>query len=314
VTGRFGFLGRRVLQLIPVALGITVLVFFLLRLVPGDPARQILGQHYTPKAAAEIHHKLGLDQPLWTQYRIFMDRLVHGELGDSVYYNQSAGSLVAERFPATVFLICYAGILAAVISIPMGIIAALRRGGIFDQATRIGTLITFAMPPFWFGIILILFFALKLQLFPVSGYGHGFSDHIWHLFLPALTIALAFSTILTRTLRASMLSTMRMDFVDTARIKGISRTTVLLRHVVRNAIVSIVVVFGINLAYLVGGTVIVENVFAIPGLGQLLVDSVSSRDYPVVQGTTLVLAFLVVLVNLMTDLVHAALDPRVTYE
>jgi ABC-type dipeptide/oligopeptide/nickel transport system permease component len=314
VTGRFGFLGRRVLQLIPVALGITILVFFLLRLVPGDPARQILGNHYTPKAAAAIHHKLGLDEPVWTQYKLFMDRLVHGELGDSVYYNQSAGSLVAQRLPATLFLIAYAGILAALISIPIGIIAALRRGGIFDQATRIATLITFAMPPFWFGIILILFFALKLQLFPVSGYGHGLSDHVWHLFLPALTIALAFSTILTRTLRASMLSTLRMDFVDTARIKGVSRTTVLLRHVVRNAIVSIVVVFGINLAFLVGGTVIVENVFSIPGLGQLLVESVSSRDYPVVQGTTLVLAFFVVLVNLVTDVVHAALDPRVTYE
>jgi peptide/nickel transport system permease protein len=314
VSGRFGFLGRRVLQLIPVALGITVLVFFLLHLVPGDPARQILGQHYTPKAAAEIHHKLGLDQPLWTQYKLFMERLAHGELGDSVYYNQSAGSLIAERTPATVFLIVYAGVLALLISIPIGIIAALRRGGIFDQTTRVGTLIVFAMPPFWFGIILILFFALKLQMFPVSGYGHGLNDHLWHLFLPALTIALAFSTILTRTLRASMLATLRMDFVDTARIKGISRVTVLTRHVVRNAIVAIVVVFGINLAFLVGSTVLIENVFSIPGLGQLLVDSVSSRDYPVVQGTTLVLAFFVVTVNLLTDVVHAALDPRVTYE
>jgi peptide/nickel transport system permease protein len=296
VSGRFGFLGRRVLQLIPVTLGITILVFFLLHLVPGDPARQILGQHYTPEAAAEIHHKLGLDQPLWEQYKLFMDRLIHGDLGDSVYYNQSARSLIAERMPATMFLIVYAGVLAALISIPIGIIAALRRGGVFDQATRIGTLITFAMPPFWFGIILLLFFALKLQLFPVSGYGNGFS------------------TILTRTLRASMLSTLRMDFVDTARIKGVSRTTVLMRHVVRNAIVAIVVVFGINLAFLIGSTVLVENVFSIPGLGELLVGSVSSRDYPVVQGTTLVLAFLVVLVNLLTDVVHAALDPRVTYE
>jgi peptide/nickel transport system permease protein len=243
-----------------------------------------------------------------------MERLAHGELGDSVYYNQSAGSLIAERTPATVFLIVYAGVLALLISIPIGIIAALRRGGIFDQTTRVGTLIVFAMPPFWFGIILILFFALKLQMFPVSGYGHGLNDHLWHLFLPALTIALAFSTILTRTLRASMLATLRMDFVDTARIKGISRVTVLTRHVVRNAIVAIVVVFGINLAFLVGSTVLIENVFSIPGLGQLLVDSVSSRDYPVVQGTTLVLAFFVVTVNLLTDVVHAALDPRVTYE
>jgi peptide/nickel transport system permease protein len=243
-----------------------------------------------------------------------MDRLVHGNFGQSIYYNESAGALISQRLPATVFLVFYAGFLALIISIPIGIVAALRQGGIFDQVTRIGTLVAFAMPAFWVGIILILFFALKLQLFPVSGYGSGFTDHLWHLFLPALTIALAFSTILTRTLRASMLQTLRMDFVDTARIKGVSRTRVLMRHVVRNAIVSVVVVFGINLAFLVSGTVIIENVFSIPGLGQLLVDSVSSRDYPVVQGTTLVLAFFVVGVNLVTDIVYAALDPRVRYE
>ena len=314
MTGRFGFLRRRLIQLIPVVLGITVITFFLLHLVPGDPARQILGQHYTPAAAAAIHKKLGLDQPLWTQYKLFMTRLVHGNLGQSIYYNQSAGSLVAERLPATVFLIVYAAVLAAIISIPIGIVAALRQGGVFDQSTRLASLVTFAMPSFWVGIILLLVFALKLQLFPVSGYGSGFTDHLWHLFLPALTIALAFSTIVIRTLRASMLQTMRMDFVDTARIKGISRHVVLLRHVVRNAIVSVVVVFGINLAFLVSNTVIIENVFSIPGLGQLLVDSVSSRDYAVVQGTTLVLAFFVVAVNLLTDVVYAALDPRVRYE
>ena len=172
------------------------------------------------------------------------------------------------------------------------------------------------MPPFWFGIILILFFALKLQLFPVVGVRARASPATsWHLFLPALTIALAFSTILIRTLRASMLA----DAPDGLRRHrpdqgDLAADVVLMRHVVRNAIVSVVVVFGINLAFLIGGTVIVENVFSIPGLGQLLVDSVSSRDYPVVQGTTLVLAFLVVFVNLITDVVHAALDPRVTYE
>jgi peptide/nickel transport system permease protein len=314
LTGRFGFLRRRLLQLIPVVLGITILTFFLLRLIPGDPARQILGQHYTPTAAAAIHKKLGLDEPIWTQYKLFMDRLIHGNLGQSIYYNESAGSLITQRLPATLFLIVYAAVLAAIISIPVGILAALRQGGVFDQSTRLASLIAFAMPSFWVGIVLLLIFALKLQLFPVSGYGSGLSDHLWHLFLPALTIALAFSTIVIRTLRASMLQTMRMDFVDTARIKGVSRLVVVMRHVVRNAIVSVVVVFGINLAYLVSNTVIIENVFSIPGLGQLLVDSVSSRDYAVVQGTTLVLAFFVVAVNLLTDLAYAALDPRVRYE
>ncbi len=314
MTGRFGFLGRRMLELLPVLLGITILTFFLLRLIPGDPARQILGQHYTPRAARAIDHNLGLDRAIWDQYLLFMRRLFHGDLGESIYYNQSAGSLIAERLPATVFLIGYAAVLAAVFSIPTGVIAALRRGGVFDQGTRLLTLIGFAMPGFWVGIILILVFSVHLGLFPVEGYGSGFTGHLWHLFLPALTIALAFSTILVRTLRSSMLATLRMDFVDTARVKGISRWSVLRRHVLRNAILSIVVVFGINLAYLISGTVIIENVFSIPGLGSLLVGSVDSRDYSVVQGTTLVLALAVVGVNLLTDVVYAALDPRVAYE
>jgi len=192
------------------------------------------------------------------------------------------------------------------------VISALRRGGVFDQAARVWFLIAFAMPGFWLGIILILIFSIHIPLFPVNGYGTGFFGHLKYLFLPAFTIALAFSTILVRTLRASTLSVLSSDFVDTARIKGISRFAVLRRHVLRNAIISLVVVFGINLAFLISSTVLIENVFGIPGLGRLLVDSVSTRDYTVVQGTTLVFAFFVVLVNLLTDVVHAALDPRVS--
>jgi peptide/nickel transport system permease protein len=168
------------------------------------------------------------------------------------------------------------------------------------------------MPAFWLGIIMILIFAVHLHLFPVNGYGTGFTGHLRYLFLPAMTIAVAFSTVLVRTLRASTLAVLATDYVDTARIKGISRFAVLRRHVVRNAIISLVVVFGVNLAFLVSTTVLIENVFGIPGLGRLLVDSVSTRDYTVVQGTTLVFAFFVVMVNLLTDVVHAALDPRVS--
>jgi peptide/nickel transport system permease protein len=170
------------------------------------------------------------------------------------------------------------------------------------------------MPAFWLGIILILIFSVHLQLFPVNGYGNTFVQHLDHLFLPAVTIALGFSTIVIRTLRSSTLAVLSSDYVDTARIKGISRFAVLRRHVLRNAIISVVVVFGINLAFLISGTVIIENVFGIPGVGRLLVDSVSTRDYPVVQGVTLIFAFLVVAVNLVTDVVHASLDPRVVLE
>ena len=311
---RFSFIGRRLLQLIPVLFGITVITFFLLRLIPGDPALQILGQHYTPAGAKVVRHSLGLDEPLWRQYLLFLQHLFQGNLGDSITFKQSAGSVIAERLPPTLFLVAYAATLALLVSIPAGVISALRRGGIFDQTARVTTLVGFAMPGFWLGIILILIFSVHLQLFPVNGYGNTFVEHLDHLFLPAATIALGFSTIVIRTLRSSTLEVLSSDYVDTARIKGISRFAVLRRHVLRNAIISVVVVFGINLAFLISGTVIIENVFGIPGVGRLLVDSVSTRDYPVVQGVTLIFAFLVVAVNLITDVVHASLDPRVVLE
>jgi ABC-type dipeptide/oligopeptide/nickel transport system permease component len=311
---RYRFLGQRILQLIPVLFGITIITFFLLRLIPGDPALQILGEHYTPKAAAELRRSLGLDKPIWDQYLLFMRHLVHGDLGESIFYRQPARGIIFERLPATLFLVVYASVLAVIISFPIGIVSALRRSGIFDNAARVALLVAFAMPGFWLGIIFILIFAVHLHVFPVNGYGSGLVGHLDHLFLPALTIALAFTTILVRTLRASTLAVLASDYVDTARIKGISRFEVLWRHVLRNAVISLVVVYGINLAFLISGTVIIEDVFAIPGVGRLLIDSVSTRDYPVVQGVTLVFACCVVAVNLLTDVVHAALDPRVAAE
>jgi ABC-type dipeptide/oligopeptide/nickel transport system permease component len=311
---RYSFVGRRILQIIPVLFGITVVTFFLLRLIPGDPALQILGEHYTKASAAQLRHSLGLDRPLWDQYLLFMKHLFHGNLGESIYFREPARTVISQRLPATLFLVGYSALLATIISLPTGVISALRRGGIFDQAARVTTLVGFAMPGFWLGIIFILIFSVHLQLFPVNGYGNSFTGHLDHLFLPALTIALGFSTILVRTLRSSTLAALASDYVDTARIKGISRLAVLRRHVFRNAVVSVVVVYGINLAFLISGTVIIENVFGIPGLGSLLVDSVSTRDYPVVQGVTLVFAVCVVAINLLTDVVHAALDPRVVLE
>jgi ABC-type dipeptide/oligopeptide/nickel transport system permease component len=311
---RYAFVARRLLQAIPVLLGITVITFFLIRLIPGDPALQILGEHYTPASAKEVRHSLGLDRSLTGQYWLFLTHLFHGNLGESIYFKESARRVISERFAPTLFLVGYAAVIATVISVPTGVISALRRGGPFDQGARVVTLVGFAMPGFWLGIILILIFSVHIRLFPVSGYGSSFTGHLDHLFLPALTIALGFSTILVRTLRSSTLAALAADYVDTARIKGISRFQILRRHVFRNAIVSVVVVFGINLAFLISGTVIIENVFAIPGMGSLLVDSVSTRDYPVVQGVTLVFAVLVVSINLLTDVVHAALDPRVAAE
>lgn len=311
---RFGFLGGRLLQLLPVAFGITILTFFLLRLVPGDPATAILGSHYTPRAAAQLDRSLGLDKPIFIQYLYFMKNVLHGDFGVSITYNSAVLPLILHRMGPTFFLVLYGATLAAVIAIPVAVIAALHKDGLFDQITRGTLLIAFGMPSYWLAIIFMLVLSLHLHLFPISGYGTTFLDHLWYLFLPAFTIALSFSTVLIRTLRNSVLVVLRAEYVDTARIKGISPFAVLRGHVLRNALLSVVTVFGINLAFLVSGTVIIENIYSIPGMGQMLLAAINARDYPVVQGETLIFALLIITVNLLTDTVYAILDPRVTYE
>jgi peptide/nickel transport system permease protein len=311
---RFGFVGGRLLQMIPVVLGVTIITFFILRLIPGDPVLVMLGTHYTPKDAANLRAALGLSRPLWEQYLLFMNNLIHINLGDSIYYRLPVATLIGQRLPATLWLVGYSAVLALIISLPLATISALNKDGIVDQVVRSTFLLAFAMPAFWVGLILILLFSLRLHLFPVSGYGDGVPGHLWALFLPALTIALGFAAILIRTLRNSILAVLRADYLDTARAKGLSGGRILWRHVLRNALLSTLTVFGVNLAYLIGGTVIIENVFAVPGLGQLLTSSIFTRDLSVVQGITLIFALFVVGVSLLTDVAYAALDPRVAYD
>lgn len=311
---RFGFVGGRLLQMIPVVIGITIITFFILRLIPGDPVVVMLGVHSTPQAAAALRASLGLNKPLWEQYLLFMNNIAHFNLGDSVYYRMPVATLIGQRLPATLWLVAYSAVLALVISIPLATISALRKNGIVDQFVRSLFLLTFAMPGFWVGIIFILVFSLRLHLFPVSGYGEGFGGHLWTLFLPSLTIALGFAAILIRTLRSSILAVLRADYLDTARAKGLGGGRILWRHVLRNALLSTLTIFGVNLAYLIGGTVIIENVFAVPGLGQLLTSSIFTRDLSVVQGITLMFALFVVCISLLTDVAYALLDPRVAYD
>jgi peptide/nickel transport system permease protein len=313
-VSRFGSLPRRLVHVVIVLFGITLVTFFLLRLIPGDPALAILGSSYTHDRAAAIDSTLGLDRPIWSQYGLFMDRLFHGSLGFSFFYREPAATVIGAHFWPTVFLVVYSGVLAALISLPIGFVAGLRSGGVIDQGSRVFFTLSFAMPAFWLGIILILIFSVHLHAFPISGYGNSLASHLYYLFLPAFTIALGFSTVLVRSLRAATITTMQAEFVDTARMKGIPWSRVLRRHVFRNAVLAVVAVYGVNLAYLISGTVLVENVFSLPGLGSLLVNSVSDRDYPVVQGVTLVFAVLIVGINLLTDIVQAALDPRVGQE
>jgi peptide/nickel transport system permease protein len=261
-----------------------------------------------------IDSTLGLNQPIWSQYGLFMSRLFHGNLGFSFFYSEPATTVIAQHIWPTVFLIVYSAVLAALISLPIGFRSGLRRGGYVDQSSRVFFTVSFAMPAFWLGIIFILIFSVNLHVFPLSGFGRGFFGHLYYLFLPALTIALGFSTVLVRSLRAATITTLQAEFIDTARMKGIPWSRVLWKHVFRNAVLAVVAVYGVNLAYLISGTVLVENVFSLPGLGTLLVSSVANRDYPVVQGVTLLFAVLIVSINLLTDIVQAALDPRVGQE
>jgi len=308
------FVIHRLLMLIPVAIGVTIIVFFMIHLIPGDPARTILGIHATPQKVALLHKQWGLDRPLISQYWLFMDRLLHGNLGQSLYYGTAALPIIAGRVPATLWLVIYAAILAILISVPLAMIAASRKDGIRDHIVRAVPLIGLGMPPFWLALLLIYAFALTVHWFPVSGYGVGFFGHMHSMFLPALVVALALAPVVIRALRASMLNVLGAEYITTAKSKGVPGMQVFLRHVLRNAVIPAVTVLGINIGFLIGGTVIIEQVFAIPGIGQLMLNSIFQRDFPIVQGVTLVFGVLVVLVNLLADLSYAALDPRVRFD
>jgi peptide/nickel transport system permease protein len=308
------FVGRRLLQLIPVAVGVTIVAFFMIHLIPGDPARTILGIHATPHRIALLNKQFGLDKPLITQYWLFLGRLLHGNLGQSLIYGGPVSSLLWQRISPTLWLIVYAAVIAVIASVPLAMIAATRKDAVRDQLVRAVPLFGLGMPPFWVGFLLIYGFGIKLRLFPVSGYGSGFSGHLRSMFLPSLTVAIALSPVVIRSLRASMLNVLGADFITTARSKGVPARRLFLRHVLRNAVIPAITVLGINIGFLIGGTVVVETVFAIPGIGQLMINSIFQRDFPVVQGVTLVFAVLVVLVNLLADMTYAALDPRVSFD
>jgi peptide/nickel transport system permease protein len=308
------FVGRRLLMLVPVAVGVTIIVFFMVHLIPGDPARTILGIHATPRSIAILHREWGLNRPLLSQYWLFMDRLGHGDLGQSLFYGVPAAGVILGRLPPTLWLIVYAAVLGVAISVPLAMIAATRKDGARDQVVRAVPLVGLGMPPFWLGFLLITAFAVKFHLFPVSGYGEGFLGHLRAMFLPALTVALALAPVVIRSLRASMLNVLGAEYITTARSKGVPGPRLFLRHVLRNAVIPAVTVLGINIGFLIGNTVIIENVFSVPGIGQLMINSIFERDFPVVQGVTLIFGIMVVLVNLLADLGYAALDPRVRFE
>jgi peptide/nickel transport system permease protein len=305
------FVVRRLVQMIPVLLGVTLVVFGLLQLIPGDPASAMLGMSARPESLAALRESLGLDRPLWEQYLRYVSDVARLDLGESLKFKVPVAPLLLDRLEVSLALIVYSTVLMILISLPFGIISALRKDGVFDQLTRLLLMVTLVMPAFWLGIIFLTYFSLKLKLFPVSGYGDTWPEHLHHLFLPALTIALSITPMLVRALRTSILESMSSDYVRTARAKGLRERAVTTSHVLRNALIPAVTLLGLSVGYLLGGTVIVENVFSLPGAGKLLVDAIAARDYPLVQSTVLVFALFVISINLLTDLVYTFLDPRV---
>lgn len=308
------FLTRRLLQIVPVLFGIILVVFLVVRLIPGDPARIMLGVYASDERLAALRTQLGLDQPIPVQFVSFLSDVTQGQLGTSLVYRRPVLEVIGERLPPTVALIAFAVTLSVAICVPLAMLAATRQGRMPDQTIRGVSTLTLAMPSFWLGLNLLILFAVLFPIFPVAGYGRGLLDTLWHLFLPALTITLSLAPILIRTLRASIIDAMQSPHVAFARTKGLPHRRLMRRHVLRNGLMATVTILGVNIGWLLGGSVVIENVFSIPGLGDLIISSVSARDYPMIQGIALVFGLMVICINLVTDIVYALLDPRVSYD
>jgi peptide/nickel transport system permease protein len=303
--------GRRAGQVAVTVLLVALLTFTLMHMLPGDPAAVLLGERGDEAALAQLHRQMGLDQPMPVQFWRYLVSLATLNLGDSLTMRIPVATLLGQRLPVTLGLTGYALLLALLIAVPLAFAAALHEGGIADTVIQVASQIGLSTPVFYLGLILLITLAAGLGWFPVGGIGDSFLGDIRALFLPALTLALSLSALLMRNLRAALIEVLQAEFVSFARAKGLPRRLLLLRHVLRNALVSTLTLLGIRISGLVGGAVITETVFAIPGVGRLMIDSIFARDYAVVQGVVLVIAVLVSLVFLATDALQAMLDPRV---
>jgi peptide/nickel transport system permease protein len=305
------FIAKRLIQAIPVLFIISLFSFSIIHLVPGDPVRVMLGSRASAEAIATLRGQLGLDQPLTAQYIDFIRGAVHLDFGQSLFLRAPVGPIAIERAKNSAGLLIYAIIISLLIAVPLAMLAAIRRNRPQDHLVRIFTTVTFAMPAFWTALLLVLIFSLRLKIFPTSGLGQGFPDHLLSLTLPALTVGFYLAPVLLRSLRSSLIETLSAEFVEAARARGLSENRVLFKHVLRNSLIAMITILGVNIGFLISGAVVVENVFAIPGLGSLLVTSIVSRDYPVIIALTLIFGVAVVLVNLLVDLSYAVLDPRI---
>ena len=328
---------RRGLTIVPVLLGVSLLVFSFIHLIPGDPALTMLGERATPEKVAEVRARLGLDRPIWQQYVLYIGKALRGDLGVSIIRGDPVASDLLRRFPATVELATAAIVVAIALGIPIGVASAVWRNSLLDSLARLGALTGVSMPIFWLGLVLAWFFGVQLRILPtgfrlssgtafvpwtnfvildalLQGDGPALADAVRHLILPALALATIPLAVIARMTRASMLEVLSREYIRTAEAKGLSRRVVILRHALRNALLPVLTVVGLQVGRLLAGAILTETIFSWPGIGLWVYESIESRDYAIVQGVSLFIAVIVVGVNLLTDVLYAAVDPRIKYE
>ncbi|MGB9722519.1 MAG: ABC transporter permease [Chloroflexia bacterium] len=347
------YIVRRLISLIPTLLGVTIVVFLFLRLIPGDPAVAMLGEHASEENVARIREQLGFNRPLFldvealqrgdlagffdSQYFRFLGRLLQGDLGNSVHYRRPVADDLKQRFPATVELTVFAMLVAVAVGVPVGIISAAKRNSLLDSVSMIGALVGVSMPIFWLGLMEIMLFAVFLKVLPfggrldssvyldvrtnfylidsiITGNLPALGDTLKHLILPSLALGTIPMAIIARMTRSSMLDVLQQDYIRTARAKGLREQVVLAKHALRNALLPVVTIVGLQTGILLSGAILTETIFAWPGIGKWIYDAIAGRDYPIVQGGTLVIAFVFVMINLLVDISYAFLDPRIHYE
>ena len=328
---------RRSLTIVPVLLGVSILVFSFIHLIPGDPALTMLGERATPEKVAEVRARLGLDRPIWQQYVLYVGHALRGDLGVSIVRGDPVAGDLLRRFPATVELAVAAIVVAIALGIPIGVASAVYRNSLLDSLARLGALTGVSMPIFWLGLVLAWFFGVQLRILPtgfrlasgsafvpwtnfvildalLQGDWTSLADALRHLVLPALALATIPLAVIARMTRASMLEVLSREYIRTAEAKGLSRRAVILRHALRNALLPVLTVVGLQVGRLLAGAILTETIFSWPGIGLWVYESIESRDYAIVQGVSLFIAVIVVGVNLLTDVLYAAVDPRIKYE
>lgn len=311
---KLNYILKRVLQMIPVVLISAALIFIMIRMIPGDPARIMVGEHALPEVYEAYREKMGLNESYLTQFIRFFQNMLTMNLGDSVHYNLPVTELISRRFPVTLALTISSTILTVLLSLPLGYLAGMRQNKLTDQSIRTFALLGLSIPSFWIALVLLMIFGVRLHWFPVSGWGDTFAQQIRSLVLPSITQAIAASAVVVRNTRNNVVDVKTQDYVDFARAKGLTRLRVSMAHIIRNALIPTVTLLSMRIAYMFGGTVIIESVFSMPGMGELLVSSVQRRDYAVVQGVVIVFVLIVLIVNLITDIIYSIIDPRISLE